>query len=250
MWVEDVIMLKFWQITGFIGAIALLAGCATEPTATVDSPVASPQASPQVSSHSVAIAPAPVPLRPGNANQLASANLLPATTVMDRLSTIPIGRPDPFASVATNPVAFRQTAIEPVPAAPQTISFAPPAAPAFAPQAVQPPAIPSFAPLPLPPVSANSLPAPGGSVAVAPSAPPISLARQIEVTGVVQVGDRTHAIVQVPNESSSRYVGVGEYLANGRVQLKRIDMQNGEPRVIFVQNGEEVVRMVEGASTM
>ncbi|NJO21297.1 MAG: hypothetical protein HC838_16365 [Spirulinaceae cyanobacterium RM2_2_10] len=96
----------------------------------------------------------------------------------------------------------------------------------------------------------------------APSAPPISpqpipdfepelpplpepdLARAVRVTGVVQVGGETRAIVEPPNENS-RYVRVGDYLANGQVLVKRIEVNAGpEPIVILEQFGIEVARPI------
>jgi hypothetical protein len=70
-------------------------------------------------------------------------------------------------------------------------------------------------------------------------------AQAIEVTGVVAVGRTAQAIIQSPDEPSSRYVSVGQRISNGRVLVKRIDMNpGGEPVVIFEQNGIEVARSV------
>jgi hypothetical protein len=70
----------------------------------------------------------------------------------------------------------------------------------------------------------------------------------VQVTGVVQVGDTAYAIVDAPNEPSSRYVQVGQRLSNGQVLVRRIEMNRPEPVVVLEQNGIEVVRAVgEGA---
>ncbi len=81
-----------------------------------------------------------------------------------------------------------------------------------------------------------------------PTLPPIpqpTLARQVEVTGVVKVGNTVQAIVKAPNEPTSRYVGVGQLLSNGQILVKRIEIGSGsEPIVVLEENGIEVRVMV------
>ncbi len=94
-------------------------------------------------------------------------------------------------------------------------------------------------PLPPPP---PTLP---GLVPELPPLPEPEIARAIAVTGVVQAGGRTNAIVQVPNEPTSRYVQAGQRLANGQVLVKRIELNRGPtPVVILEQYGIEVARGV------
>jgi hypothetical protein len=77
-----------------------------------------------------------------------------------------------------------------------------------------------------------------------PKLPEPTLAKGIEVTGVVEVGGVPRAIVKVPNEPS-RYVREGERLSNGQVLVKRIEMNRGStPVVILEQYGQEVARGV------
>jgi hypothetical protein len=64
------------------------------------------------------------------------------------------------------------------------------------------------------------------------------------VTGVVQVGETLYAIVNAPNEPSSRYVQAGQRLSNGQILVRRIDANGAEPQVVFEQFGIEVVRAV------
>lgn len=81
-----------------------------------------------------------------------------------------------------------------------------------------------------------------------PAMPPIpqpTLARQVEVTGVVKIGGTVQAIVKAPNEPTSRYVGIGQRLSNGQILVKRIELNPGsEPIVILEENGIEVPVMV------
>jgi len=95
--------------------------------------------------------------------------------------------------------------------------------------------------MPLPPVIPDS--------SIEPVSPPPpqepDLASNVAVTGVIQIGNETQAIVQVPNEGTSRYVRVGQRLSNGQVLVKRIEMNEGsEPIVILEQYGIEVARAV------
>ncbi len=78
-----------------------------------------------------------------------------------------------------------------------------------------------------------------------PPLPEPTLAKAVQVTGVIVVGGVPQAIVQAPNESTSRYVQVGQRISNGQVLVKRIEMNNGsDPIVILEQNGVEVARAV------
>jgi len=83
------------------------------------------------------------------------------------------------------------------------------------------------------------------SIAALPPLPQPALAQAVEVSGVVQVGEQAQAIIKAPNENTSRYVSVGQRLANGQVLVKRIEMNQGsDPIVIFEQYGIEVAKRV------
>ena len=79
-----------------------------------------------------------------------------------------------------------------------------------------------------------------------PALPEPSLARLVEVSGIVDVaGASPKAIVKAPNETSSRYVSPGERLSDGLILVKRIEMTGpGGPVVILEQFGVEVTRRV------
>ncbi len=82
-----------------------------------------------------------------------------------------------------------------------------------------------------------------------PPAPPApadtTLANGVTVMGVIEIGEQTQAIVQVPNEATSRYVQVGQRLSNGQVLVKRIELNAGaEPLVILEQYGVEVSKAI------
>jgi hypothetical protein len=105
----------------------------------------------------------------------------------------------------------------------------------------------------------NNLPPIGNPTPIAPPpidlpiAPPISpthLADQVEITGVVQVGNRIMAIAKAPEETSARYVNTGDLLSSGRVIVREIRVgTSGQPTVILEQNGQKVVKSI-GVSRM
>jgi len=173
-------------------------------------------------------------------------SLISKTDPLRRLPQVRAGRSNPFASLAVNPrvVVAPAVASTAVPAAPQLLQ--------------SPRTLTTAAPLPLPPRALPNgvLPtvavAPTGvAIPAAPAVRSSSLARQIRISGAIHVGDRLSIIVEVPNEQTSRPVSVGDYLGNGSVLVKRIEMRGSqEPRVIFEENGVEVVREVGDVSPL
>lgn len=92
--------------------------------------------------------------------------------------------------------------------------------------------------------SGSPIPEPPPFIPELPKLPDPVLARQVEVKGVVQVGNVPQAIVQVPNEPS-RYVKEGQRISNGQVLVKRIEVNRGPtPVVVLEQYGQEVARQV------
>ena len=87
---------------------------------------------------------------------------------------------------------------------------------------------------------------PGQQEAPLPPPPPSTdIAQAIEISGVVQVGNQIQIIVKVPTEATSRYVKVGQRVANGQVLIKRVEFKRGDdPSVILEQNGVEVTKVV------
>ena len=72
---------------------------------------------------------------------------------------------------------------------------------------------------------------------------PTALADQVEITGIVQVGERVMAIAKAPEESSARYVAKGDRLSGGRVIVREI-RTSGSPVVILEQNRQTVVKSI------
>ncbi len=245
-----------WIISSF-GLMLLVGSCQSPDAATVP-PAQSPGASPTLpvatvpgvapgvapidGSVAVAANPTTTPLElvpPSSAadQPLAVPNLIPPTAMLQRLPQIGVGRSDPFSAVASTPIV--------IPADPALVSVnALPAVPVGGSN----PALPTVTTVPLgnsapPTVAVPNTVTATNTAPAAVAAPPAELL----ITGVVQIGDRVSAIVQVPGERSSRYVNAGESLANGRIVVRRIEMPtNQEPRVILVQDGVEIVRTVGG----
>lgn len=165
--------------------------------------------------------------------------LIPATLTPQRLPQINAGRSDPFAAIAANPIVVPAPAT--VPGGIQPLTTQPVA---LQPMPLQPiplrPALPQVQPVA---VAAAPMPLPER---IAPAAPQDT----VRVSGVVQVGDRLSAIVEMPGVQGSQYISEGEYFGNGRILVKRIDVSSGEPRVTLEHNGVETVRMVGSSGSL
>jgi hypothetical protein len=75
--------------------------------------------------------------------------------------------------------------------------------------------------------------------------PEPTLARGIEVSGVIQAGGNTQVVVKLPSETFSRYVEVGERVIDGKVLVKRIENSSSlVPVVVLEEVGVEVARRV------
>jgi len=209
-----------------------------------------------------------------------SAGLIPATNQEERLQAIAQSRPDPFLAIPTTPISAEPPELDAngqvtpggggaggtggtggtggnaqggtgngEPQAPgQAIQAVPPL-----PNIPQPPRIVDSAPVPRP----GQTDADGNPIATGPDflpdLPPLpqpTIAEGVNVTGVIQVNGLPHAIVEAPGQQS-RYVREGDFLANGRVLVKRIEVNRGRtPVVVLEQAGIEVAKRVgEGGTT-
>jgi hypothetical protein len=93
--------------------------------------------------------------------------------------------------------------------------------------------------------TSKPVPVPAEPLKPLPPIPDPTLAKAVEVTGVVVIGGIPRAIVKAPNEPTSRYVTAGQRLSNGQVLVKRIEVNSGsDPVVILEQSGVEVSRAV------
>ena len=196
----------------------------------------------------------------GSGRAMPVPGLVQPTNATERLPQIAAGRSDPFAAIAANPVIIpganpQVRSVPSVPAVPALIrtNRTPKVA---APKVVIPSARRTLPPVAVAPLSTTPLP----SVRPAPSdlsklpplpvpSSPTSLASAVTVNGVVQAGDSLSAIVKAPEEQTSRYVSAGEYLSNGKILVKRIEMRsNSEPVVILQQDGIEITKFVGNAN--
>lgn len=71
------------------------------------------------------------------------------------------------------------------------------------------------------------------------------LAQQVIISGLYESNGQTKLIVRAPEEDNSRYVEVGQYLSNGQVLVKSIDLNHfPTPLVILEQSGVEISRAI------
>lgn len=186
----------------------------------------------------VTVAPAGVPVpSPGLPPGTVPPELITSTNANDRVQEVRRNRADPFSLIPVNPVVVQTPQTQTPLVAPQGQGVRVPQLPSNASGGSQ--GAGRLAPIP------NLVPNRSSTAAQRPFiAPPPQpdVARAVQVLGVVQIGNTAHAIVQAPNEPTSRYVQVGQRLSNGQVLVKRIEMNRGaeEPVVVLEQYGIEV----------
>ncbi|MEM7756749.1 MAG: hypothetical protein AAF298_01260 [Cyanobacteria bacterium P01_A01_bin.40] len=72
-----------------------------------------------------------------------------------------------------------------------------------------------------------------------------SLAQEVIISGLYEANGSTKLIVQAPEEDTSRYVEVGQYLSNGQVLVKRIEQDSFNfPLIILEESGIEVAKTI------
>jgi hypothetical protein len=75
-------------------------------------------------------------------------------------------------------------------------------------------------------------------------------AMALEISGVIETSGQTQVIIKLPTESFSRYIEIGERIANGKVFIKRIEGQQGlSPTIILEEGGVEVPRKIGDRSS-
>ncbi|MBD1909966.1 MULTISPECIES: hypothetical protein [unclassified Leptolyngbya] len=175
--------------------------------------------------------------------------LSPSQDALKRLPQVNAGRANPFGSILPGSVPVRprtssamSSTSTPIPVPPTILEPTVPVATA--------PIAPLPAPLPAPQVAAapvTSVPVPAAApaaIAPAPSLP--SLAAQIRISGIVQIGNQLNVLVEVPNGGGSRPVRVGEDIITGRVRLARVDVAaNQEPQIVLEEGGVETIKTVD-----
>lgn len=254
-------MRKLYFLLPTLALTIVLGSCASggdeeTPTDTSEQPVPEQAAPPTAT----APTPAPDPTPTAEAEQEAEPSdiltsistnpvFIPSTDPDARRNATAEGRTDPFADFAFSP----------------TVVFAPdPPAPAPAPATPSQnvPSVPNVASQPAPAnnttannnATAASLGATpdADSVATAfdfspvlPEPPAAQLAEETQVTGVIRLNGVDNVMVKAPNEEFSRYVQVGDFIADGQVKVKRVDFRRNSPIVVLEQMGIEVYKEIE-----
>jgi hypothetical protein len=246
-------------IAASIGLVLFLGGCSGGEggdAVSQETPAAPEQAAPAASpgQSPSAATPAATANRPNRPRGILPADLISSTNPDQRLRSIQSARPDPFSLVPTSPsvTITREVRASGNGQSPgsavgssggsggssggggSTRPGRPSGTQAMLPQLI--PALPDIPRLPRP------LPA--------SLAPQPELARAVSVSGVVQIGSIVYAIVDAPDEPSSRYVQVGQRLSNGEIIVRRIDMNGSDSSVILEQAGMQVVRRVGDAPVL
>lgn len=197
-------------------------------------------------------------------NVIAANSLIQPTNPNQRTKQVQKGRVDPFAGlfVSAAPSVSISPQSQPTVVAPRStprLAVPPPVETRTRPRSNVNTGNPQqrnpskVNPLAVAPTTETNVLPPTPPMAIGSNSEPFSppppqnpdLATAVAVTGVVQVGSEPHAIVKVPNETTSRYVRVGQRLSNGQVLVKRIEISEGsDPVVILEQDGVEVSKAV------
>lgn len=159
----------------------------------------------------------------------AIAGLIPATNPDVRVRTIARGRQDPFSIVNLTPrIEIEQAEVEEVNRTTENRSS----------QTTNRPRVSQSQP-------SQGTNSPDVSKPAETKVPEPTLAQKVIVSGLYEANDRVKLIVQAPEESTSRYVEVGQYLSNGQVLVKSIDWDHSPiPMVTLEQSGIEVSKEV------
>ncbi len=240
---------RVWLL-GF-GAAAFLVGCASTSDDSSQVNSSTSTASTSAATTGTAVSPIPAGQPPAFPNPVMAAKDIPAvpgllqpTNAKARVPAIAQGRRDPFSAVPLSPLAVKPAS--------KGSKLSPGSLPVSQPRLLPPlksgllPTQPiSSGTTALPPLTIAALPPNGSGLPSVPiSSAPLSrthLADEVEVTGAVQVGGKWNVIVKEPGSPTSRYVRTGDYLANGKVLVKRI-IAGADPAVVLQQNGIEVLK--------
>lgn len=182
--------------------------------------------------------------------------LIATPSAEEHLADLPgTGRPDPFSSVlqaAPRPTTETSSASSEVATAhPNSSNVNADASQPLPTTAVSGtvdlPPVPSVTLAPLPP-PLPTIPVANTPVAI-PSVPtsytsPRDPMQSLELTGVVQMGDRVAVIVRESDGRTSRHLFAGDLLAGGQIRVKSIDLSSQEPLVIFEYQGKDHPRVV------
>lgn len=228
--------------TGFmvILGMVLLGGCGRSGPPSVSQTQSQPVAA---SSEQVAQTVVPQAIAPPSPTGNLPDQLTASQDALKRLPQVSVGRANPFAAITpAGPIQFRPRALPPSGGDTPALSALP------APPTILQPLSTStrdiVAPTALPPTPVVSSPS-SSSIAAPPLGVAPSLASQIRISGIIQIGDQFSVLVEVPNGGGSRPVQVGEDIISGRVRLARVDVAaNQEPQVILEEAGVETVKTV------
>ncbi|MBA2748224.1 MAG: hypothetical protein H0U45_05685 [Tatlockia sp.] len=261
--------------TAFLGMLAItITGCPSSDTQQSINPTSSPSIAPVVVQTPPPAKPPLVAVNPSSAAYLAPGLIQP-TNANQRTKQLAKGNRDPFAalflpvpvapvSAGNSPNAPSQAPQMATPTASNRTNRTQPSSRSVANKPSSPKSVTinsnkprmaanqgissntratSIQSIPFPPNA--TLPNNNLEPTLPPAPADTTLANGVTVMGVIQIGEQTQAIVQVPNEATSRYVQVGQRLSNGQVLVKRIELNAGaEPLVILEQYGVEVSKAV------
>lgn len=235
-------MIRRSQLFGF--ATIFLVGCGGVSTPPQSS-APTDSTAPASSAAAPAVPASPVPPKPlGTVTVPGVPGLVAQTNAKSRANGVAGGRVDPFAIVPSGPSVIPVKVITSTKPRLQPQTAVNPGTPLPA----NPLPTAASNPLPLPNLSPGTTSLPPANTPQLPPPSPTAIADRINITGVIQLQNKWHVIVQESPAGSSRYVKAGDTLAGGQVLIKRV-IAGVDPLVVLQQNGKEVTRRIGSGLT-
>ncbi|MEO8891979.1 MAG: hypothetical protein ABI417_10675 [Coleofasciculaceae cyanobacterium] len=185
----------------------------------------------------------PIPTKP-----IPAASVTKGLTLSTEPTKIPIakGRVDPFGAIAVAPIKITQQQTQQAKTQqPKPQQQTQPTKPQQQAQQSKPQSKKIISNVSKPSSPIKPIPSQNLSLPLPPAPPSVEIAQAVQVKGVVELGGKVSAIVKESEQSDSRSVSAGDYVAQGKVLVKRIEFNgNREPMVILEQNGVEVLKQV------
>ncbi|NJL84669.1 MAG: hypothetical protein HC890_20240 [Chloroflexaceae bacterium] len=228
--------------------LALLGGGCTSSSPQAEQPATPPAGEQPATPPPAESAPPPQAAAPATVRQSPPPGLTESTDPDRQRKSFAKGRPDPFKLISIIPEkAETEASVTPLPSPPAPVLVRPPSSPAqrSGRSSAQNPS--TSTPSLRPPLSNPTVPTLKEPLPLFFGPPPLeaTLAKQVVITGLVEVGDSPQIILKAPGEPTTRYVQPGQFISGGQVLVKRIDNRLGEtPAVVLEENGIEVVRPV------
>ncbi len=191
------------------------------------------------------VATASTPFSSDSTPTTGKVNLIPPTTSKQRRAEILKGRPDPYATFPA-----KAEVVKPENPASQSSGNAEKfPSDGNAPRSFRPPIPGEGSTSPVARSNGRGQLSPPSAPVIPPPPPSPDEAEAVNVSGVIQLGGTSVAILTAPGEKGVRHVKPGDRIAEGQVLVKSINISARQPFVVLEQYGQEVIKVVGDNTT-